>query len=459
MTVLGYILMSAALLLVTARLKRDFVGGLCFAAAAMMVLPDELAFPLGFADLTVQRIIILIVASFWLRERSKGYARETVPFCRLFSILLITQLISLGFSIAPSDSFKNLLSLFFEGFVFFVILFSTLNTEAQLLRAARTLTAALVVVAALAVIERYSEINLPRRFLLGEGANEEGDITSVFRHRIMLGYAMAAVLPYSMFLVARSLAGISAFLNWAGTFLVIAACYFSFSRGPWIGLLLALTALAVLGRGRLRHGVLVIIALTALMVAVRPGIRTTIVDLVSSLLVTDTENNVKASSAKYRKRLWYVAWNEIAKAPERFLFGYGANSTMHADYSDYFGRMEGGSTSKLGFTSWDNQFALNLIERGSVGFLAGTALYLGLLVSAARHAKDSAPGLRKDLAIAALVSMGVHIWACTNVAIFNPQLTWIFLLSSAISIRAGLSAGRLGSRRAMVRCDPSLAMA
>ena len=187
-----------------------------------------------------------------------------------------------------------------------------------------------------------------------------------------------------------------------------------------------------------------------------PGARETIVELADSLITTDTANNVKASSAQYRKTLWRVAWVEISKAPERLLFGYGRNSTNYKDYSEYFEHEMGGTSAKLGFTSWDSQYALNLIELGVLGFLASSILYLQLFVAGIKSWKKlEGDDMNRDLALAAVASMAVHLWAGTNAAIFNPQLTWLFLTVAALAIRLGGVAVEKPWRVAAVAADES----
>ncbi len=315
---------------------------------------------------------------------------------------------------------------------------TSLTTTPAIKRAAKVAVSALAVVACLAVVERYFEFNPARILLLGERGDGEGGITSVYRHRIMFGYAMAAIFPFALFFAGRARGRRESILAWAVLLLTIAACYFSFSRGPWVGLLLAALLIGILGRETFRRGIKVIGAITVLALVADAGVRETVFELAASLIDTDTAHNVKASSAQYRKTLWRVAWVEISKSPERMLFGYGRNSTLQKDYSEYFEREMGGTTDKLGFTSWDSQFALNLIELGILGFLAGTILYFKLFLAGIKSWRNlEGDDLHRDLVLAAVASLGVYLWACTNVAIFNPQLTWLFLTAAALAINLG----------------------
>ena len=435
MTPLAWLVMAAAVFVVLRKLRRDYLDGLCWAIALMVALPDELAVPLGFAEFTVQRIIVLTLAFFWMRERRAGNLPTKVPFLGIFVLILVTQLGSLALSTAFSDSLKGYLSLVFETVLLFSIISTSLTTEDAITRALQTVVKAVAFVALLALVERYTGINWPRLLLFGEGQNEEGDVSSIYRHRIMMGYVMAMTCPLCT-LFASSAQSKRERFRWSISLLIlVGACYFSFSRGPWLGFVLVTAMFSILSRGPIRKVMLIIVGVAAVVVVLRPGVRETMIDLLDTLVSTD-QNSVKVTSREYRTRLWYVAWTEINKAPERFLLGYGGNSYMYKDYSEYFDHEAGGTTIRLGYTSWDNQYAVNLQQYGVLGCTAGIALHVALVLGVLKswwRSRDS----RKELALATLATVAVFLWGNTNVAIFNPQLTWLFLISGASGVKIG----------------------
>ena len=259
MTALGYIFMLGAVLLAISKLSRDYTNGVCWTVALMIVLPDELSLPFGVAELTVQRILVLTLLGFWLGQRGSGRAGGKVPFLRGFLLLAAAELVSLMLSTAFVDSVKAYLALVCEQILLFAIIATSLTTKPAIMRAVRVMVSALAVVAALAVVERYTGRNLPRSLLLGEGENPDGEIWSVYRHRIMFGYAMASIFPFALYFAGRAQGRSQSITAWAVLLLTIAACYFSFSRGPWIGLLLlAVVLIAILSRGPMRKGVTII---------------------------------------------------------------------------------------------------------------------------------------------------------------------------------------------------------
>ncbi len=106
MTALGYIVMLGAVLLAISKLSRDYTNGVCWTVALMIVLPDEVALPLGVAELTVQRILVLTLLVFWLQQRGAGNIGGRVPFLNGFLLLAAAELVSLMLSTALVDSLK-----------------------------------------------------------------------------------------------------------------------------------------------------------------------------------------------------------------------------------------------------------------------------------------------------------------------------------------------------------------
>jgi len=144
--------------------------------------------------------------------------------------------------------------------------------------------------------------------------------------------------------------------------LSIAACYYSGSRGPWFGAAIAGVVMYLLASARVRKSMRIFGYLTIFMIIARPGVRDTLVDLTMS---TFDEDSYRGASYSYRKELWPVAINLAKTSPVRALFGHGGMSTEGMDLSDRF--QFGGSTFLIGYSSWDNNYACDLVEFGYVG--------------------------------------------------------------------------------------------
>jgi len=193
--------------------------------------------------------------------------------------------------------------------------------------------------------------------------------------------------------------------------------------------------LLVLGSKQMRKTFVMIAILSVVVIATRPGVRETLVSAISTTVGAD-KDSLKRKSYEYRWKLWEVAYSEVKKSPERFLFGYGGLSTEEMDLSDYFDKESGGSTALLGFTSWDNQQACDLIEFGFMGFGLEVILFLAVLWKLLTLWKSS-KGVDRTI-MAAFISIAViYYYARSNVYLFSPQLKCLFWALVACGVRYG----------------------
>jgi O-antigen ligase len=229
--------------------------------------------------------------------------------------------------------------------------------------------------------------------------------------------------------------------------LAIAACYFSGSRGPWFGAAVAGALMYVFGTPKVRKSMHLFACLTVLMVIARPGVRATIVDLTESTFDPDS---YRGRSYYYRKELWPVALSLAKTSPVRTLFGHGGLSTETMDLSDRF--EYGGSTYHTGFSSWDNNYACDLVEFGYVGLGLEILFYAGVLLSLYRSVVQC-PTEYRDIAAALLAAAAVYVLALTNVFMFSPQLKCMFLTLATLGARLPVLAGQKGQRRIETAAD------
>jgi O-antigen ligase len=95
------------------------------------------------------------------------------------------------------------------------------------------------------------------------------------------------------------------------------------------------------------------------------------------------------------------------------------------DLSQFFGPEQGGTTSLIGFTSWDNNYACDLIELGTTGFILEIILFFTIVKALFKNWRESDRGSRV-LQGGIMVACLVFMYAMTTVDIFSPQLKFLF---------------------------------
>lgn len=413
--------------------RPGLAAGFPLAAALLILLPGQLRIEVpGLPmEITIHRIILGILLLRWVREPRGGPAPAVAGHTFVLGLLLGSRLLSDVLSVTPGASLKDLFTFAIETVAYFHLARSALASAAAQAATVRAVTFALLVVAGIAFIERYAGVSLPVLMFANFKYLFDG-IQSTYPHRILLGYAMAMGTPLALILIDRAATPAQRLLWWLGLLALVTACFLADSRGGWLGMALAGTLSFGTGSRRTRLRCLALAALAAVAVLLRPGIRETIVARITDTYAPDT---YKAVSYQYRWRLWEVAYSEITRSPLRMLFGYGGLSTEMMDLSGYFRPQEGGTAGKIGFTSWDNHYASDLIEFGFVGVGLELLLYAAFLVHVTRR-WHAAPLPAQPLIGAALVSSIVFMFARTNVFIFGEPLKFLFWTIVALGTAA-----------------------
>lgn len=409
------------------------------AGLLMVCVTDKLRLDLPGAlpELTIQRLLLLISVYYWRREgryRIK-YRERTVNNVLMGSLLLV--LFSTIFSMAIDLSVKSIISLAFEEYFFYWLVYTSVRSEKDILLVFKHFGYGLAIVAALGFVEYYTQFNPVDEYILEGPRPDMGlayagwyDVMGTFPHRILFGYAMVcgAVVAFGCYFLEKK--RLSRYL-WLGCVLLSsAATYFSNSRGPWFALPLAVGVIAVWGDTRSRKLILYLNVAILIGLMLKPGVRETITDLVSSTFQKDTH---KGDSYEYRWECWSVAWKMICNSPVRFLFGYGGLSTQRMDLKDVFSF--GGSTFKLGYTSWDNQYAANLIEYGVLGFMGFNVVFIAVCARVFGRKSGLSPSLAYVVTTAKAVLV-VYLFLMTNVYSFSNQLKYFLWGIVALALAA-----------------------
>ncbi len=434
MSAVSLLLMLIIFVLALRRLKQDFALGLAFVVGLLVSLPDymRVSFGGGIPELTVHRLLLVGLIFCYRAEPKPTEPGLPVPFIRGLVAFGIAQFVSMVFSIYFKASLKWMLVYWLEIVAFYVIVSRSMTSRDAIVKLLTMVAFALGAVSLLAGFEKYRGLNLSRYLLLGGGVGDF-DITATYPHRILLGYAMAMAVPILFALMEREPRKGRKRLMGIMVLLAIAGCYFSNSRGPWSGLILGAGILFVLGSGAMRRAFVMIGICAALVIAAKPGVRETVVGAVKSIF---EEDSVKANSYNYRWKLWEIAFSEIKKSPERTLFGYGGLSNEAMDLTEYFEKGEGGNAEVLGYTSWDNQLACDLIELGVVGFGIEVGLFTAVLFTLLKMAWRS-KGSDRSIFAGFIAACTIFIYAMSNVYIFSPQLKCLFWTLVACGIRFG----------------------
>lgn len=395
----------------------------------------------GLPKLYVHRIIIILMLWFWIKNTSLSKKIISIPSIKPFLLVIFTAIISTTFSLVFIASFKNLLSVIIEEFIFYIIMITSLSSlklEKKMgiqMKLIHAVIISLICVALLGVIERFTGFNfatyfpshvvLPR-FVEANFYVYKGRITSTYPHPILLGYGLTMGWPLLLALMcvgdykrARGYLGLG--------FLVLGSgIYFTESRGPWLGSILA--GMVILGFGTIeikRKVLFAGIILIGVLIG-RPQITNTIMNLWA---VSRDVRTLRGSSLNYRLELWGKAYSEISKEPMRLFFGYGDLSHEYVNWSGYEKK-----TGRLSyFWSWDSEYAAILLDRGFVGSIAFAWLYLSVLLKMASRCVNSV-AVKRDTMSALLAGTFVYIFMMTNVKVFSPQVIFLFWITVSIGM-------------------------
>jgi hypothetical protein len=431
------LLVLLAVIVVTSIGRRDLLRGFCFAVVLMVASPNAIRidFGGGLPDITIQRAIMIALTVLWIRSPQRSNRTGNRLLANLLIFLLVTRGFSTFLSIAPLRSIKEFLSFAIENLLFFRIASSLVVDRMSQIATCKALTTGLSITAAFGIIERWGHVSVPSLLLPHFQYIREG-VQSTYPDQHLFGYAMAMGVPLITVLLGEAAAVRQKLILWACLFSMILGCYFSTARGPWMGLAAGFGIGFLIGGSRTRKRYTLIFAASAAVILARPGIRDTISNLAKS---TFQDDDIKAYSYTYRWRLWPVAWSEISKSPERLLFGYGGLSTETMDLSRYFVAGQGGDTFLLGYTSWDSQYAGDLIEYGLGGFVTEILLFGAIVVCLFKNWRAADPSV-KSLCAASIAAAVIFLFAQTNLWIFSIQLKLVFWTVVALGAVSGTSA-------------------
>jgi len=409
------------------QLRRDFTKGLALAVFFWVSMTTfvRIELPGSLPELTIHRLILGSVFCFWLLDKKKTKSRWHVPFLGYFVFWALANAVSLlSTEIDFVTSLKRYLDFVLETGLFYVVIASALREEEQSLRVLHAAVLGLSLVAILAIIEHYTAFNPVDRFIPGYVRDDQGvhDVNSTYQHRILLGTAMAMGLPLAFVPLWRT-GGFrwSRSRIWLVVCLLAAGCYFSMSRGPWIGFGLTLLVLALGGSRRVRVSLLGVAAFVAITLIAKPGVLGTLTGFYEVTVDTDSH---KGGTFLYRLELWKIAYEKISASSSRYLFGYGLGAGSEVELNWELSYRDSRHRNRR-IESWDNHFAYTLFQSGMVGFAATFALFFRGIYSIYKTWRNVSLDA-KDAVLCLLASALVYFFMMSNVLIFAKQLDYLF---------------------------------
>jgi hypothetical protein len=440
MTMVNIALLALTAVVLVRLFKQAYFSGISAAVFLLVALPYNIFydFPGPLPNLTVHRLIIVITFCFWLTQQWIERRPRGLPLGLAFSTLLLSALLSTLFSAVPLDSAKSLLALSIEEFTFYIILissFATLTRDELFEQAKHVVRAAVIglcIAAVLGMVERWADFNpvdyLPSHAELPQSMENlhryANRVRSTYPHAILLGYGMAMLWPLILFFDKTANRTKHKLVLAAGFFATGCSLFFSESRGAWFGAMIGGVFFFLLSSIKIKKRMMTWGMLLAVVLLIRPQITTSMLNLINSTWDVTT---FKGRSANYRWELWYKAWDEISRTPLRFAIGYGDNAHSILNWADY--EQETGRYSL--FWSWDNEYAVIVLERGAVGFLVCALFYLQLLLWCTRSMAQ-ARSEHADLYRALWIVVVVYLFMMTNVKVFSPQIKSLFYLATAL---------------------------
>jgi hypothetical protein len=313
--------------------------------------------------------------------------------------------------------------------LFYIVIGTSIETKREARQVVRAGAMALIVVAILGLVERYTGFNPVDAFMPGYVRKPDyiNDVLSTFPHRILFGTAMAMGWPLALAFAQTDEK--RRFPWWIAVGLLLASCYLSFSRGPWIAAVFGGACMFFFAAASTRRGITVIFALVVFAMVLKPGVWDTIT---SRARETADVNSFKGQTYQYRWELWRIAWNKISHSGERLLFGFGQGATELMTFDAELSYT--GETTKL--WSWDNHYAATMMETGVVGICVFIWLY-SFFVAKLFIGRGALSDGDKTLHASILAAAVAMLFMMTNVEMFAPQLNYLLwsLIPAGLKLR------------------------
>jgi hypothetical protein len=424
-------------ILVAITIRKGLEYAFPFATFCLVFLPRECQFTIpGLFDISTYRIIIGTLAVLYIagpKKSSKQSALETLPLKALILVQVAWCLISTADSIVQTASIKKLLSVIFEYYILYYVVFKTISRVQTIHKILFGLVFAILTCSVLGTVEAYTTWRAVQWFpqTVSRISLEIADrgmamdrIQSTFPHSILYGAGLAGAIPIALYLLSVAKSIRMKGLLWLALVAMFLNIYKTNSRGAWLGLMISLLLLLLLGGRPVRKCITVIGALCIMVFVVRPGVW----DSVSTTYSTTLDpTSVRGEAYEYRYVLREVAQKALGREFKRCIWGYGMESffDLHLE-----GELNG--RRKL-FWSCDSSWIEFAVETGYIGLFLTASL---LLLPAVRAWKcfriQPSPG--RYLSLTFFAWMAIYYFMMISVDLYawgqNGYMLWIIIALS-----------------------------
>ncbi|MBV8551254.1 MAG: O-antigen ligase family protein [Acidobacteriaceae bacterium] len=405
-----------------------------FVAFLMALVPIESLLPLGFFSLTTHRILIGLLAVFYLARRKgmPSIPRASLPFKGLIAVHALWSLVATANSIVPEMSIKKLLSVLLEYYLLYFLMYKCITKVETIHRILLGIVLGLIVCCTWGSFEAYNGWDILDYFpsvghhwgaLTGAGEQDrEVRAHSTYDHAILYGAALAMSITLTLYLLTIVRKKSQRVLLWVGLLLMFLNIYKTSSRGPWLDAMLGCLLLLLFGKGQVRRTVLYIAMLSVSVLIIRPGVWATIAGIYDNTFDGDTAT---ASSYAYRFALQHAAVDRLKLYPSSHaLWGYGPESFYNV-------HLEGMLLGKHHvFLSCDNAWVEFLIETGFIGLVIVILLLAQPMWTALRGSRRGPPAAR-ELNFLLFVNFVMFYFQMYSVGMYswgqNGYLLWILI--------------------------------
>lgn len=407
--------------------RKGYYPGLNAAVFLLVLCPNNMAIEISMAlpSITIHRILIMVMLLMLCTSEEVELKIRDVPFLKTFVFIALAMVASTALSINFVVSFKRYLYFIVETVIFYIIMSSSIRTRENAVGICRTISASLMIVALLGIVEKYTNINPTTYLGIKKMYDFEvmryavgNDVTATYIHRILFGTAMAVGLMNSIYLVDLSDDTKKKYLCWLYILAMGTALYFSMSRGPWLAFILSCVMITFLFYRPIVKKIMLIGAAALLILLLRPGVFQTIGSLYS---VTHQEESIKGSSYQWRYIVFETAYKNIVHSRSWPIKLFGNGEDAH-----HFKKVEPVMlpTGHLSyFTSWDNEYAVILYERGMIGLLCILFIYgIYSLKSVIYYFRNEE---NIDIVLMALSCVVIIFIMNFSVKIFAPQIVYL----------------------------------